>query len=137
MFSVSAKGIYGLVALVELASNYNKDHIRIKEIAKMHNIPQHYLEQLLIILKRAGFIKSIRGNQGGYAMAKSPHQIKISDVLQILEGDIKLIPLDKQNNMLQFFWESLEKVICNELDITLNDLLLKKQQFEKRIMYNI
>lgn len=137
MFAVSVKGIYGLSAMYELAVNYNKSHIQIKEIASTHNIPQHYLEQLLIILKKAGLVKSYRGNQGGYALARNPHQIKIMDILQSLEGELLLIQEENRNNVFTFFWDGLKQKIREELDISLEELLLKKQKTEQQVIYTI
>ena len=137
MFAISAKGIYGLSAFYELAINHNKGHIQIKDIAAAHNIPQHYLEQLLIILKKVGIVKSFRGNQGGYSLARSPHDITLLEILQSLEGNLALIPIEKSSNALSFFWYSLQTTISQELSITLDELVLKKQQLEKTIVYNI
>jgi len=137
MLAISAKGIYGLSALYELAINYNTGHIQIRDIAEAHHIPQHYLEQLLIILKKAGIVKSFRGNQGGYTLAKSPHDITLLEILQCLEGNLAIIPTEKRDNALNFFWHTLQNTIARKLGITLYELVLKKQEYEKNIIYNI
>lgn len=136
MFTVSAKGIYGLTAIFELALHYNKGHMQIKQIAETHSIPQHYLEQLLVILKKAGFANSFRGTHGGYALALSPSRIKVIDVLSCLEGKLELVEGTK-DNVLNFFWNSMESKIERAFDISIEDLLLQKQRHEKQIIYNI
>jgi Rrf2 family cysteine metabolism transcriptional repressor len=123
--------------MVELALHYDKSHIQIKDIAQAHHIPQHYLEQLLVILKKNGFVKSFRGNQGGYSLADNPNRIKVLDILQSLEGNLEIIPSDKIENALAFFWNSIQNKFKEELDITLNELILKKRSFLNQFTYVI
>ena len=137
MFTVSTKGLYGLSAVFELGINYNKGHIQIREIAEKNNIPQHYLEQLLVILKKAGFVKSFRGNKGGYSLAKNPAQINVLEVLECLEGNLEIVPAHKKDNALFFFWESIKYNLTEEIDISVNELMLRKQKQEKQITYSI
>ena len=68
MFSLSAKGVYGLTALLDLAAHRSRPSVQIRDIAERHSIPQHYLEQILVALKKAGYVTSFRGAQGGYAL---------------------------------------------------------------------
>ncbi len=135
MFTVSTKGLYGLLAVFELATNFNKGHIQIKEIANNNNIPQHYLEQLLVILKKAGFVKSYRGNQGGYSLAKHPEQINVLNVLECLEGNLEIVPSHKLDNALSFFWEAIKYTLVEELNISINELMFRKQK--QQITYSI
>ncbi|MBY8981918.1 MAG: Rrf2 family transcriptional regulator, partial [Candidatus Lokiarchaeota archaeon] len=100
----SEKVNYSLLALFELARNQHKGYIQIKEIAESQKIPQSYLEQLLIILKKAELVESLRGAQGGYKLKISANEIKIIDLIEILEGPIKIIDYDKITNTLQFYW---------------------------------
>ena len=137
MFLISTKGIYGLSAIFELALNYHNSHIQIREIAETHSIPQHYLEQLLIILKKAGFITSFRGKFGGYTLAKSPDKIKVIDVLKCMEGELEIIGDSNKNNALNFFWDSLKNNIKEKLNITLDELITDKQKIDKHFIFNI
>lgn len=88
---LSTKGRYGLRALVDLAVYSEERPVSISEIAKRQDISIRYLEQLLAKLKKAGIVKSIRGAQGGYLMAKSIEEVSVGDVLRILEGDLVLV----------------------------------------------
>ena len=76
--------------MVELAINYSKKPLSIKTISERQNISEYYLEQLFSPLRKAGLLKSIRGAQGGYVLNKSPEQIKISDIMLVLEGPIEI-----------------------------------------------
>ncbi len=83
---ISTRGRYGLRALEELALHYGEGPVLIKDIAKKQGISQYYLEQIVMVLKAAGMVKSIRGAKGGIALTRPPHEIKLGDVLQVLEG---------------------------------------------------
>lgn len=84
---LSCKVRYALVALLELASHYERgEPLQTSQIAATQQIPDRYLEQLLTILRRGGFVRSQRGSKGGYLLAKEPWQIALMDVLICLEG---------------------------------------------------
>jgi len=83
---ITTKGDYATRALQELAMHYNKGPLRIEEIAQRQDIPVRYLEQLLLILKRAGYLESKRGVRGGYALARAPHQITLGEIIRLMEG---------------------------------------------------
>ena len=90
---VSTKGDYGVRALIELAHHYGEvKPMQSSEIAARQRIPESYLEQLLTTLRRAGFIRSVRGPQGGHALIRAPESIRISEVIESLEGAI--MPID-------------------------------------------
>ena len=135
MFGLSSKGDYGILSILELSLNYNKSHIQIKDIAKKQKIPQHYLEQLLLLLKKSKFVKSFRGASGGYALAKHPSKIKIIDILIVLEGEIELIKNKK--NKLFFFWKDKKNEICKLFDISFEELVIKYQNENSEYIYNI
>ena len=83
---LTMKGDYGLRAMIDLAAHYGKGPIPSAEIAKRQLIPEHFLDQLLITLRRADLLKSQRGPQGGHMLAHPPSQITMLDVLHALEG---------------------------------------------------
>lgn len=88
---LSTKGRYGLRALVDLALQSGPDVVSISSIAQRQGISERYLEQLMAKLKKSGIITSIRGAQGGYALARSAEEITIGDVLRSLEGDLNAV----------------------------------------------
>lgn len=77
---------YGVRALVELSPYYGVEPIQTSEIAKRQNIPEPYLEQLLSVMNKFGLIRSRRGPQGGHGLARSPQEITLEMVMNILEG---------------------------------------------------
>lgn len=129
--------MYGLTAMVHLAQSYSAGPIQIKEIAETHGIPQHYLEQILVSIKKTGIIESFRGAQGGYALAKHPNQIQVLEILSHLEGKLSIIPEAQRNNLLDFYWQSLEQSIVQLLDKSLEELTQDVENAQKSSFYSI
>ncbi len=88
---VSTKGDYGIRALVELAHRCGEGPVQSAEIARRQCIPEPYLDQLLTTLRRAGFIRSMRGPQGGHALIRQPSEIRLAEVIEALEGSLSPI----------------------------------------------
>ncbi len=86
---VSTKGEYGLRALLELTKRYGEGYVLSSEIAAARSIPENYLYQLLITLRKAGIIRSRRGPQGGHMLAKAPKDISVADAMLALEGPLE------------------------------------------------
>jgi len=87
---LSTKGKYGVRALFEIARNYGRGPLSIKEIAGRQQISLSYLEQILHRLGKSGIIESVRGPHGGYGLARKPADLTIGDVIRALEGPIAL-----------------------------------------------
>jgi len=85
---LSTKGRYGLKAIFELSLNYGLGPVSLKRISEKYNISENYLEQLFAKLKKKGYIKTVRGAQGGYLLAKDPKDITVGMILRTLEGEI-------------------------------------------------
>ena len=85
---MSTRGCYGTRAMLDLALNYGEGPILVKDIARNQEISERYLEHLLISLKLAGMVRSSRGRRGGFTLAKPPHQIKFSEIIQAMEGSV-------------------------------------------------
>jgi len=88
---LSTRGRYGIHAMFDLALYAKEMPQPIKAIAERQNIPEAYLEQLIAVLKREGLVKSTRGAQGGYVLARAPEEITVGDVLRALEGGLNLV----------------------------------------------
>lgn len=84
---LTMKGDYGLRAMIDLAAHYGQGPIPSSDIAARELVPEHFLDQLLITLRRAGLLKSLRGPQGGHMLAHPPAKITMGDVLRALEGN--------------------------------------------------
>lgn len=127
---VSMKGDYGVRALVELAHHFGEGPIQSAVIAGRQSIPEPYLDQLLTSLRRAGFIRSVRGPQGGHALIREPAELKLSEVIGVLEGSLAPIGcLDDPNGCktsgcsLRPVWQEIEAATLRILDsITIGDL---------------
>lgn len=85
---LSTRTRYGIRAILELAENYGNGPLRLGAIAEHQDISIKYLEQLMVVLKSTGIVRSVRGPNGGYVLAKSPNDIKISDCFNCLEGPV-------------------------------------------------
>jgi Rrf2 family protein len=135
----SVKVQYGLQALLELAANFEGGVIQIKDIAESQSIPIRFLEQLLLILKKRGFVSSSRGIHGGYMLGKHPSDISLLEVVEALEGKIELAGRRMRKAPILFeTFEQMQSNITGYLAaITLEDLLMKKKQKERTYVYNI
>ncbi|MDO5027996.1 MAG: Rrf2 family transcriptional regulator [Bacillota bacterium] len=87
---LSTKGRYGLMAMEVLKDSYGKGPVSVSTVAEEKNISEAYLEQLFSLMKKHGLLKSLRGAQGGYELARSPEEITIEDILVSLEGQPEL-----------------------------------------------
>jgi len=137
MFTISAKGAYGLYAMMELTKTHRGDSVQIKDIADAQDIPQHYLEQLLVTLRKAGFVKSFRGTNGGYALAKAPAEITVLEILTALEGPIEVLREQVPRGGLDFYWEKLEKSFAEPLGQTLEQIVANRDSRREIFNYMI
>ncbi len=85
---LSTKGRYGVAAMYDLALHYGQGPISLKSVAERQGISEHYLEQLMGTLRKSGYVKSVRGAQGGYTLTRDPSQITVGDIIKIMEGPI-------------------------------------------------
>ena len=130
---ISTKGRDALRVMVDIAENGKDGSVSISEISNRQEISNKYLEQIISKLVKANFLKSSRGQTGGYKLVKKPSEYRVGDILRVSEGNLS--PLKclhdykclRQEKCLTFdFWEGLDKVINNYADsVTLEDLLKK------------
>lgn len=131
---ISTRGEYGLRAMLELARLYGTGPIPLKQIAGRQQVSEHYLEQLMGALRKAGLVTSVRGAQGGYALARPPEEVVVGDVLRVLEGSIEFDcddgqPLGSEPHWLPMYssrrlWRELNARIVQLVDsLTLAELL--------------
>ncbi len=138
MSLLSSKGTYGLLAMYELSKEYqfNKP-VKIKQIAARAKIPQNYLEQLLNVLKKNGYVKSVRGAYGGYMLSRHPAEIKILDVLSALEGELKVTETSTKNEVLELFFEEAQKKLEKIFDMSLEEFKIYQQRVSNTLFYSI
>ncbi|MDY5846729.1 MAG: Rrf2 family transcriptional regulator [Bariatricus sp.] len=130
---ISTKGRYALRLLLDLAQHQNGEFIALKDIASRQNISKKYLEQIVPMLNRAGFLLTGRGYQGGYQLAKNPNTITVGDILRVTEGSLSPIScLEQEPNQCPRcgecltlpMWQGLFRTVNNYLDsITIQDIL--------------
>jgi len=134
--------------MVELASHYGEGPIELKEIAKKEDISLKYLEQVIIPLRTAGLVKSVRGSKGGYLLTKPPSEIFLNDLVGILEGPVNLVECLKDPKVCQRtsscvtrdVWKDVSEAISKIfLSITLEDMVNRRREKEGLIppMYHI
>lgn len=85
---ISTKGRYALRVMIDLAMNSNGKYISLKDIAERQEISNKYLEQIISLLNKAGYLETARGNTGGYKLTKQPKEYKVGDILRATEGDL-------------------------------------------------
>lgn len=129
---ISTKGRYALRIMLVLAINNKGEFITLKDIAARQEISNKYLEQIIAMLNKAGYLETARGNNGGYKLAKKPEEYVIGDILRATEGDLKPIYClseegncnRKENCKTHLFWKGLDDVISEYIDRkTLRDLM--------------
>ena len=130
---ISTKGRYALRLMLDIALNDAKTPVRIKDIAERQQISDKYLEQIVSSLNKAGFVKSLRGPQGGYRLTKKPEEYTVGMILRLIEGSIATVACldDDINNCTRadrcptlILWEKLYDAISEVVDnITLADLI--------------
>lgn len=121
---LSTKGKYGLIAMADLGTAYREDgrYMVLKTIATKRNISEPYLERLVAKLKKAGFITTQRGVNGGYRLTKPPEEITVSDVLFVLEGPLDIINCGEKGNDCS----CVSQVVCKEITDKINEVIDKK-----------
>ena len=128
---ISTKGRYALRVMIDLAVNDKGNYVSLKDISNRQEVSLKYLEQIMAMLNKAGYVKSVRGNNGGYRLAKLPEEYKVGDILRTTEGDLAPIACvngeecSKRENCKTFkFWQGLDNVINEYVDSkTLADLI--------------
>ena len=129
---ISTKGRYALRVMADLAVNSNGKYITAKEIAKRQAISNKYLEQIIAMLNKAGYLETARGTTGGYKLAKKPNECIIGDILKATEGDLTPIEclteegkcIRQKNCKTYSFWKGLDDVINKYVNSkTLEDLI--------------
>ena len=131
---ISTKGRYALRLMLDLALHDTGEYIPLKEVAARQEISDKYLEQIITQLSRAGFVKSVRGAQGGYRLAEPPAQYTVGRILRLMEGSLSPVEcVDGEGDCPRAdrcvtieVWRALKEAIDNVVDsITLADLVEK------------
>ena len=130
---ISTKGRYALRLMLDLAGNLSGDPIRLREVARRQEISEKYLEQIISILNKAGFVRSIRGPQGGYVLTREPREYTVGMILRLTEGSLCPVACAESEGgacnreetcATRLLWKKLNDAISGVVDtVTLQDLL--------------
>lgn len=140
---ISTKGRYALRMMTDLALNHTGEMIRIKEVAVRQGISEKYMEQIIATLKRAGYVKSLRGAGGGYKLAKEPKEYTVGMILRLTEGNMAPIScLEDEENQCENaqacvslpLWKMLDDAIKGVIDhVTLQDMVDWELEKQKKV----
>jgi len=125
---LSTRSEYACLALIDLTENYHQGLTKIKDISQRKEIPQKYLEQILLSLKRAGLLRSKRGIDGGYRLALPPNKISIAQIIRLMDGPIAPVdsvsryyfehrPIEKSKELQNLFKE-IRDIVSSKLENT-------------------
>ncbi|NQV18095.1 MAG: Rrf2 family transcriptional regulator [Armatimonadetes bacterium] len=131
---LSRKSEYALLALIHLAKNFDIKLVTLKALSGQNDIPPKFLETILIFLKQAGYIRSVRGPKGGYKLAKSPDQIALAEIFRCIDGPLAPVisaslhfyeksPIEKSKKLHTLLKEIRDYVSAILEKTTLKDLL--------------
>jgi len=128
--------------MLELASHYGEGTIELREIAEKEDISPKYLEQVIVPLRTAGLVKSVRGSKGGYTLAKPPSNISLREIFEVLEGPVNLVDCLADPEACQRtsacvtreIWKEVSDVIDKVFSsITLEEMVNRKRKKEGTI----
>ena len=85
---ISQKGLYALQAMMMLARHYHQGAIKIREVAYEEDLPEKFLELILLELKNARMVESVRGAKGGYQLRRDPSEIRLSEIVRLIDGPV-------------------------------------------------
>lgn len=137
MTGVTTKTLYAVAALYELGDIPEGEVLKIKEIAKRASIPQNFLEQILLELKKQGILMSIKGAHGGYRLAKPLKDILLKDVMMILESDVFSESCRTDNPALKLFWEDVRHDVERAFAVPLSELRTYRLKAAQAFNYSI
>ncbi len=129
---LSTRSRYGTRLMLDMAENFGQGMTKLGQIAQRQGISQKYLEQIIIPLKKARYVKSIRGGKGGHMLAKPPEEITVGEIVALLEGGSDLIDCAENPDvcdraegcMTRTLWQEAATAMFDKLNaITLADLL--------------
>ncbi len=130
---ISTKGRYALRLMLDLAVYHTGEPISLRDVATRQNISEKYLEQIISVLNRAGFVRSVRGASGGYLLTKDAKDYTVGDILRLTEGELTPVgcvgnnatPCDRESYCVTVeVWQKLYKAINEVVDgINLADLV--------------
>lgn len=140
---ISTKGRYALRLMLDLAINDTGDFIPLKNVSERQDISVKYLEQIITVLVKAGFVKGLRGSKGGYKLARKPEEYTVGMILRLTEGSLAPVAcLDDEVNLCERadhcitlgLWQEIYDAVNNVVDnVTLYDLIERNRTRSENI----
>ncbi len=144
---ITYKGDYALKTILDLAQHFGNGPVAINDLSRRLDIPTKFLEQILLDLKRAGFVESRRGKVGGYSLARHPAKLTLGEVTRFIDGPLEPIAcVDKHYSgchdlahcVFRGIWEDVSRATARIIDnVTFEDLLRKTRKINKAFTYQI
>lgn len=142
---ISAKTEYACIAMLELALRHHSDDlVRIREIAERHGVPPRFLVQILLQLKGAGFVASVRGATGGYRLLVSPETLTLGQIMEVIEGKLEdespTSSASMESPVVRVLWQAWNDISVAQYralrELTLADLV-ERTKSQNTPMYHI
>ena len=144
---ITYKGDYALKTILELALHYDQDVVTSHELAARIDAPVKFLEQVLMDLKKGGFVKSRRGKVGGYLLSRAPGKIALGEVVRLIDGPVEPISCvreeysecaDVTQCVFRGIWRDVARATSNIVDnITFEDLVTRVHNRQQALTYSI
>ena len=139
---ISTRGRYALRLMMDIAMNGQNEPVRIKDIARRQEISEKYLEQIVSVLNKAGFVKSSRGPQGGYRLMRSPQEYTAGSILCLIEGSLAPVAcMDMEENdcprhercATLLLWQKLHEAMKDVIEnVSLSDLIEMQRELDEK-----
>ncbi|MBQ9103417.1 MAG: Rrf2 family transcriptional regulator [Spirochaetales bacterium] len=134
MLKISTKGQYALLLMTDLAEQDPSKYVALKILSHRHNLSIKYAEQILMQLSKTGLVVGLRGNNGGYRLAKTPDQYTAGEILRAMEGNLSPKGVSEGNTVSSVgndaFWQGFDEAVNQYVDsITLEQIAEKNREF--------
>ncbi len=137
MLTISSKSRYGLQAVLSLAEHHGQGLLQIKDISRRNNIPPQYLGQIFNQLVKADIIRSVRGKSGGYRLARPPADIRVIEILEVLEGDLDLAGDGENTDAIHELLHQAQQALRSTFSLSLADLLARQEKKKQVLTFDI
>lgn len=140
MLKIPTRVRYAVKAMIDLADNYGQGPIMLRQVAERQEISESYLENLMVSLRVAGLVRATRGTRGGYLLSKAPAQIRLSQIIAALEGNLAVVDCVDDPELCyrssfcvtRDVWADIEHAVYNVLNgVTLADLVQRQKERER------
>jgi Rrf2 family protein len=140
---LSTRSRYGTRLMLDMARHYDEGPIQLGEIAKRQDVSIKYLEQIIIPLKKASYIKSVRGPKGGHVLTRPPEEITVGEIVAVLEAGISLVECVENSRVCdrsgicptRLLWQEITEAMMDRLRaVTLADLVERARVLEDLVL---